>query len=82
MTLIISRTLRAPESPEVSTLGSRLQAALQDRLEPTSSAESVRPGGGPPRDFLQAPGLPSQGTKCWQRNNKAALPPLPTPCPS
>lgn len=38
-------------------LVSGLQATLQGFLEPTSSAESVRPGGGRLSDFLEAPGL-------------------------
>lgn len=45
VTLIVSGTLRAPECPEVSALGSGLQATFQDFLEPISCAESVRPGG-------------------------------------
>ena len=55
MTLIVPRILRAPGSPEVSVLHSRLWATLQGLLEPTSSAESVRPGGRPPKRLPPGP---------------------------
>lgn len=79
LTLIISRTLRAPDSPEVSALGSGLQAALQDLLEPTSSAESVGPEGGSPRGTSSRPlACPAKALSAGKETTQ--LPSHPHPC--
>lgn len=83
MTLIISRTLRAPGSPEVSALGSGLQAALQDGLEPTSSAESVRPGEGPAPVTSSRPlARPAKALSAGKETTRLTSHPQPRPTPA